>query len=373
MTFLTQLLVFFLILTVVVIVHEMGHLLAAKLFGIRVEEFGFGLPPRLLRLFRKGETEYTVNWLPIGGFVRLYGENGEVELDVPDQRAFWAKPVWQRAVVLLAGVTMNFLLGAVLFAVVYSIIGQVPIRIHGVKVVEVVALSPAAKAKVPLDSIISKLTVENKIYDVVSRDQFSGLTRDNQGKEVVLTVEKDNKTQDIKVKLRSLVKSDEGALGVVITDTELKSFPAWQMPFRGMKAGWEEAVDWGRMVLEGMKKLVVSIFGGKSVAEEVTGPVGIFKITSEASKAGILPVIRLIAILSVNLAIFNVLPLPALDGGRLVFLGIELVRGRRVKDQLEQFVNSAGMIALLGIMVLITIKDLDHFGVFAQVLKLFGR
>lgn len=373
MTLLVHLFVFFLILTVVVIVHEFGHLFAAKLFGIKVEEFGFGLPPRLKKLFKKGETEYTLNWLPIGGFVRLYGENGEQDLDVPDERAFWAKPVWQRAVVLLAGVTMNFLLGALLFAVVYSMLGQVPVKLHAVKIVDVVADSPAAIAKLPIDGLISKMVIDGKPYVIDTTDQFSSLTRTNLGKEITINIQKDGKTEDVKVKLRDSLKSDEGALGVVITDTDLKAFPWWQMPFRGMYAGWEEAVDWGKMVLQGMGMLVSNLIGGKSVAADVTGPVGIFKITSEASNAGMLPTIRLIAILSVNLAIFNVLPLPALDGGRLVFLAIELVRGRRVKDQIEQWVNSAGMIVLLTLMLLITLKDLNQFGVFSKILGIFKR
>ena len=204
-----QVLVFLAILSTVVLIHELGHLLAAKIFGVRVDEFGFGLPPRLFRLFRKGETEYTINALPIGGFVRLYGENGEVEADIPDERAFWSKKIWQRAVVLVAGVAMNFVLGVVLFGTVYSFLG-IPTKIGGVKITEVRPDSPAQAAGVMVGDVIGKLRVDSGELRVEETKKFLELVSENKGKEIVLLAKRGEETKEFKLVPR--VSPPEGEL-----------------------------------------------------------------------------------------------------------------------------------------------------------------
>lgn len=350
-----QILIFFGILSLVVVIHELGHLFAAKMFGIKAEEFGFGLPPKLFRLFRKGETDYTINLLPIGGFVRLYGEEGEKDPLTADNRAFWSKPVWQRSAVVVAGVVMNFLLSIILFAIVYSFLG-IPTKVQGIKIDQVVEGSPMAQLQVKEGDVVKKVVVDGQTQTVAEVDKFLGLVSENKGKEIELVF---GSGRDIKVVPRVNPPEGEGALGVVISDTEFKQYVWWQMPFRGMVVGVEEAVLWGKEIVSGFGQMLYRLISGKGLnRQEVAGPIGIYQLTGTVSKAGILPLIQFVGVLSINLAILNIIPFPALDGGRLAFLLLELVIGKKVKNTVESWIHSVGMIILLGLMVLVTINDI---------------
>lgn len=348
-----QVLIFFGILSLVVLVHELGHLFAAKFFGVRVDEFGFGLPPKLFRVFRKGGTDYTINVLPIGGFVKLYGENGEKELDVPQSQAFWSKPVWQRAIVVVAGVVMNFVLSVLLFAVVYSFLG-IPTKLDGVRVEEVRENSPAATVGLREGDIITRIN-ETEVRET---DAFLKMIDQEKGNKIELLIQGDPERK-ITVVPRVSPPEGEGSLGVVIGDSELRKYPWWQMPFRGAVVGFGEAVSWGKQILGGFGEMIYRIFTGKGIEKEaLAGPIGIYQITGQVSAAGILPLLQFVGILSVNLAILNIMPFPALDGGRLVFLFIELVTGKKVKEVIESWINSVGMVILLALMLVITGNDL---------------
>lgn len=350
-----QILLFLLILTVVVLVHEWGHFAAARFFKIKVEEFGIGFPPRMLRLFKRGETEYTINWLPIGGFVKIYGENGEGQ-EVKDERAFWSKPVWQRAVVLVAGVAMNLVLAVVLFGTVYSILG-VPAMIDGVRVLEVSEGSPAQTAGLEEGVIVTSLVTNEGELVIKGSEGFVEKLRENLGEEVVLKIKEGEEVLEKKVTLRSDPGPNEGALGAVVTDTELTKYPWYQMPFRGVWVGFQEAFAWGREIVVGLGGMVYQLVTGQGLPKDIAGPVGIYQISNQAREAGWMAVLQFVGILSVNLMILNLLPFPGLDGGRLLFLGIELVRGRKLREDVEGWINMAGMMLLLGLMVVITFND----------------
>ena len=350
-----QILVFLLILTLVVLIHELGHFAAARLFKIKVEEFGIGFPPRLMRLFKRGETEYTINWLPIGGFVRIYGENGEGQR-VKDERAFWSKPVWQRAVVLAAGVMMNFVLAVTLFGIVYSVLG-VPAKIDGVRVLEVGKESPAEAAGLKEGVLIKEMLIDGDVKQVESSESFVEVLKNNLGKEVLLRVEVDGEQKEVTAKLRENPGSEEGALGAVVTDTELKKYPWYEMPFRGMWVGFEEAIAWGKEIVTGLGTMIYRLVTGRGLPGDVAGPVGIYQISNQAREAGFLAVLQFVGILSVNLMILNLMPFPGLDGGRLVLLGVELVRGKKMREDIEGWINMAGMMLILGLMVVITFND----------------
>ncbi len=349
-----QALVFLAILSVVVVIHELGHLLAAKFFKVRVDEFGFGLPPKVFRLFRKGGTDYTINALPIGGFVKLYGENGEKDLEVADSQAFWYKKPWQRAIIVVAGVVMNFILAVVLFATVYSFLG-IPTQLKGVKVVEIVPNSPVENVLKIGDEVVM-IRAEGKEYVITENERFLKLIAENRGKEIELVLKSGG---SVRVMPRLNPPEGEGSLGVVISDFEMKKYPWWQMPFRGVVVGLEEALIWGRDILAGFGELIYKIVTGRGIEKEaLAGPIGIYQISNQAREAGILALFQFVGVLSVNLAILNILPFPALDGGRLLFLMIELVTGKKVKDTLEAWIHSAGMVILLTLMVLITANDI---------------
>jgi regulator of sigma E protease len=356
-----QILVFLAILSLVVLIHELGHFAAARFFGIKVEEFGFGFPPRMIRLFRKGETDYTINWLPIGGFVKIYGENGEGQ-GVKDERAFWSKPGWQRAAVLSAGVVMNFLLGVVLFGAVYSVLG-VPAKIEGVKIVSVADGSPAAAAGMQEGDVVKKIVIPDKKDEiegeitVLSAKLFVETVNKNKGGQVDLIVDRDGEVLEMVMTPRENPPEGEGSIGVAISESELRKYPWWQMPFRGMWVGLKEALAWGREILVGMGSMVWGLVSGKGLPRGMAGPVGIYEISNEVRKAGILPLLQFVGVLSVNLAILNIMPFPALDGGRLVFLGIEAIRGKKMREDIEGIVNTVGMVLILGLMVVITGND----------------
>ncbi len=367
-----QVLVFLAILSVVVLIHELGHFVAAKFAGVRVDEFGFGLPPRLFRLFRKGGTDFTVNALPIGGFVKLYGENGEMEVGVPDERAFWSKRLWQRGGILIAGVVMNFVLGVVLFGVVYSFLG-IPSKIVGVKVNGVSVGSPAAVVGIEVGDVIKGIKLDGEEFRVAGNKEFLDIVGGNKGRQLTLKAVRNKEEKEFIVTPRENPPAGEGAIGIVITDSELRKYPWYEMPFRGAVVGTQEAWAWGKEIVANMGTLIWRLVTGQGVSRDLAGPVGIYQISNQVRKEGILAVLQFVGVLSVNLAILNVMPFPALDGGRLVFLVIELIRGRRVKEEIEGWVNTAGMILLLSLMVLITVNDLDRLGVFAGLLRLVGR
>ncbi|MFH1840599.1 MAG: M50 family metallopeptidase [Candidatus Shapirobacteria bacterium] len=338
---------FLLVLSVLVLVHEGGHFLAAKKAGIKVEEFGVGYPPRIFA--RKiGGTEYSLNLLPLGGFVRLYGEDN---LNTQARASFWAQSKKARASVIFAGVTMNFLLAIFVFAAVYSVTG-LPVKTTKVNIVGVVPGSPADQAGLKVDQRITALDG----VAVKNTDDFIDLTRGKLGREVVLEVD----GQAVKITPRQEAPAGEGPLGVVISSLEMKHYPFYQMIPLGIAEGFKEAVGWGQLILASLGKMFLELFTLGRVPKDVAGPLGILQITSGVAKTGWLAVAQFMGILSVNLAVINILPFPALDGGRLVFLIYELVTRRRPRSGVERWVNTAGMATLLFLIMLVTIGDVSR-------------
>jgi len=352
------LLIFLVILSVLILVHELGHFLMAKRAGILVEEFGFGLPPRLWGK-KIGETVYSLNVLPIGGFVKLYGEDPVNLADSKDgtsqDRAFFNQSKRVRLGVLIAGVVMNFLLGAVLFSVIYSRLG-IPTKTETVRVMDVVSSSPAAEAGIKSGEVV--VAVGRK--PIRSTERFIQVIDANRGKEVEITLGDGTEGKYgriVKVMPREHPPEGEGALGVAISAIEMKQFPWWQMPMRGAVVGVKEAFAWGVTIGSGLIHMVSAwIIEGRAPAD-VAGPVGIFQLTGGVAQAGVLAVLQFMGVLSINLAVLNLLPLPALDGGRLAFLAVEAVTRRRIKPGIEKLIHAAGMAVLLGLMAVVTVND----------------
>ncbi|OGY18245.1 MAG: hypothetical protein A2900_04875 [Candidatus Chisholmbacteria bacterium RIFCSPLOWO2_01_FULL_50_28] len=356
------LLLFLAILSILVFVHEMGHFIVAKRSGIRVEEFGFGLPPRVFGK-KIGGTIYSFNLLPIGGFVRLFGEDGD---DVrggkaPDtqtlRHAFYSQPKRVRIAVVVAGVVMNFLLGVVLFGALYSFLG-IPTLTDRIHIVGLSPESPAASVFQLGDEIIS---VSGEA--ITTTDQFKTLVDTRRGQTVTFSIVREGSSLELQTVPRTNPPVEEGSLGVVISPKiELVRYASWQMPFRGAWYGLGEAVAWGNDILKGLGGVFRELVSG-TVPKDVGGPFEIYFLVSEVSKAGVVPLTQFMAVLSVNLAIVNLLPLPALDGGRLLFIGVEMVTGRRVRAKVEQMTHTIGMVFLLAVMLAITVRDvLRHFG-----------
>ncbi|KKU33099.1 hypothetical protein A3K29_04830 [Candidatus Collierbacteria bacterium RIFOXYB2_FULL_46_14] len=359
-----QIVVFVLMLSILVLVHEFGHFIMARLFKMRVEEFGIGLPPRAKKLFTNKGTLFSLNWLPIGGFVRLFGEDMNDPAQASSPEAFFNKPIWQRAGVLTAGVIMNFVLGVFAFGIVYTYLG-IPTKTDKVIVVEVGKNTPAEAAGIMVDSQIKKITLENKEVYFSGVNGFIQQIDPLKGKEIDLTfMTKEGKEKTVKVVPRIAPPQGEGALGVALSDVEMKMYPVWQRPFRGMVVGISEAWAWGKEITVSLGKLLWGIVTGKGVPKDVAGPIGIYQVSKQVYKVGWIATLQFMAILSINLAILNIMPFPALDGGRVFFLGIEKIIGKRLKNRIEGYVHTVGMFFLIGLMVLITVRD---------VVKLFQK
>ncbi|TRZ53115.1 hypothetical protein D4S03_02360 [bacterium] len=352
-----QLFVFILMLSILVLIHELGHFLSARFFKMRVEEFGIGLPPRAKKLFKRKGTLFSLNWLPLGGFVKLYGEDMENPEQASSPEAFFNKPMWQRAAVLLSGVIMNFILGVFVFGIVYSYLG-IPTKTDKVMIVEVSNGSPAEKAGIEIDSQVEKIIFEKKEVAFVGIDGFIKQIDSLKGKEVeIILASKDGVEKTVQIVPRVNPPGGQGALGVALSSIEMKKFPWWQTPFRGIRVGLEEAWGWGKEITKNLGIILYNLITGKGLPKDVAGPIGIYEVSREVYKVGWVAVLQFMGILSINLAILNVVPFPALDGGRIAFLGIEKIIGKVRKNKIEGYVNTFGMIFLLGLMVLITIKD----------------
>lgn len=341
-----SILIFIVVLSILILVHELGHFMMARRAGILVEEFGFGLPPRVWGK-QVGETLYSINALPFGGFVRLHGETEE-EGVTNKARAFLYRNKRTRMGVIVAGVVMNFLLALVAFGVVYSFSG-IPRDIHKVKVVDIAESSPALNSGLVVGDVITSAN-GNSFTKI---DDFIKYIDTQKGKRVKIETEA-GKTYTITP--RENPPEGQGPLGVIITSTDIYFPPVWQRPFYGAYYGFKEALFWGQTILAGLWGIVMALFHGQA-PQGVSGPVGIFAVTTEAARNGLMTLINFVGILSVNLAILNVLPFPALDGGRLLFIGVEAISGRKVVPKVEAAIHTAGMIILLALLLLITVSD----------------
>lgn len=358
-------------LSVLILTHELGHFLVAKRAGIKVEEFGLGYPPRMVGK-KIGGTVYSLNWIPFGGFVRLYGEELEEAIREKSKGAFWMKSKKARAAVIVAGVFANFLLAIFVFSIVYSVSG-IPTPTDKVKVVGIVPNSPAGEIGLKEGDIV--LTVDDQ--SIRDLKQFTQLIEEKKGKEMRIIVERKEANPCLEKVLggeggfscqdnnliflitpRESPPQGEGPLGVVVSNFEIKKYAFWQMPFRGAVEGLKEAFGWTTLIVSSLGKMVADLVTRGVVPREIAGPVGIFQITGTVAQSGILSILQFTGILSINLMIINILPFPALDGGKLVFIGYELITRRRPRPSFERWVNAAGMVFLLALLSLVTINDI---------------
>jgi regulator of sigma E protease len=366
--------VFILTLGILVISHELGHFLAAKKFGIKVLEFGFGIPPRVWGK-KIGETVWSLNWLPIGGFVRLLGEDDVDKEVLEDKRSFAYQPAWQRIIVVVAGVCMNLLLAVILFSIVLAAQGykeQLPLlkpyQFWGVNqqnsaqiiIADVASDSPAAIAGLQKGD---KVVAFNGQPLNLSQD-FINLTKQHAGAPITVTVTdlQDQNRHDVTMTPRQNPPAGQGALGVALSSLDIAylSYPTLPQKVFG---GVIHSVNIAGYSLSILGDLFAKAFEEKStepVEQTLSGPIGITNIANAVLQIDnpLIPYLDFMGVLSLNLAVFNILPFPALDGGRLFFLVIEAVTRKKVSPRIEKNVHAIGMAVLLTLMVLITFSDL---------------
>jgi regulator of sigma E protease len=332
---------FILILSVLIFLHEFGHFIIATSNGVHVDEFGFGFPPRLVKLFTWRGTQFTLNALPLGGFVRM----AEDDLTVPGSLASKRRLV--RAGVYVAGPLMNVLLAAILFGITFMAGTLEPYQGIGAGVYGVAVRSPAEQAGMaPGDNIIS--IDGQSITDVA---QVSVIVKAKAGQEVVIIIERNGqRLPPITLVPRVSPPAGEGAIGISLDlPLRLKTYPIWQAIPMGFQSTY--------LTVRNMFMSIAAAIKGQ-VSFQVTGPIGMYRMTQQVAKTGIIRLLEFAGFLSINFAIVNLLPLPALDGGRLIFVLLEWIRrGRKVPPEKEGLVHTLGFFALIALMAVITVAD----------------
>ncbi len=386
--------IFIIVLFVLVLVHEFGHFLAAKFFGMKVEEFGIGFPPRIVSI-KKGETRYSLNFLPLGGFVKILGEEGE---GADDPRSYSSRPAWQKSSVLVAGVVMNFLLAVGIFWITFTIGYPATIEkdmansptIRSVQILDVAPQSPAKIAGIEMgDTVIrimnNELGIKREMnhptpkaqgLDVVrfspafipplkaegilggskitNSDELQTFINKNKGKVLTLVIKRGDQTLEKTVLARKNPPKGEGSIGISLADVGLIRYPWYSAFFHA----WIWAFQTLWFIAYSLFLVIKTLFTQGRAIGEVAGPIGLASMVGKFYSLGISYFFAFVGTISLSLSFFNTLPIPALDGGHLLFVVIEKVKGSPVKRELEQKLHTLGFAILLTFMLIITIHDI---------------
>lgn len=363
--------VFALILSVLVLVHEMGHFIVARNRGVKVEEFGFGFPPRLFSK-KRGETVYSFNAIPFGGFVKLYGEDGNKDSENGDmQRAFFSKKIWERSAIIIAGVIMNIILAVFLLGLGHWI-GLPTVLDESnkavatntmIQVIQVASDSPASEAGIKMGDSIERLKIENgklKIINITNINQVQETISEYRGKEIVIGISRGDEVVEMSIVPRINPPEGEGAIGIVMSEVGFISYPWYVAIWKGIESTFLILLMIFSAIIGLIKTLII---GAPMLVElsDVAGPVGIAVWVHQLTKLGIVYILQFAAIISINLAIINIFPFPAIDGGRLVFLFIEKIKGSPVNQKIEGMIHQIGFALLILLMIFITFKDVSKF------------
>ena len=345
-----------------IILHELGHYFFAKKYGVKVEEFGIGLPPRLIGK-KVGETVYSLNLLPLGAFVRLEGE----EHADPGPRSFSTKPIWQRMVIVAAGVVAFWLVAVAIFTGLGMTSG-IPTGIGDeeidgvvnpkVQILGVAKDSPADVAGIELGDNILKM--EQKDLDIIIEPtkvkEIQSFTDSTKGKQIILTLQRGDETREVVLVPRIEPPAGEGAIGVALVRTGLVKYAWYIAPFQGILRTGQLTIE----IVKNLFGLLFNLVSGKGVPAgvEFMGPVGIVHLLTNSLSLGIPHFLSFFAVLAIYLAIFNALPIPVVDGGKLLFLGIEAIRKKPVSELWEKRVSAVVFALLITLMIWVTVKDI---------------
>lgn len=387
-------LIFLIVLSVLVLVHEWGHFIVAKKSGMKVYEFGWGFPPRAFGAYKDPKTKkwvfvwgspkgkdtqglgmqdtvggaprqeeypatlYSVNWLPLGGFVKIKGENGE-EAAAPD--SFAAQKIWKRVLVLVAGVTMNFILAAVLLGAGFLIglptdfsggvdESAIVVKPPQVSIQQVEKDSPAEKAGLAFgDTVLSINATE-----ITSSEQLRNFIKEHGFEEAVIEIEREGTKQTVTLTPTAIGDEDTPRLGVMLADAGVIRYPWYLAAYKGFVAAGIGLIN----IFIAFFLLIKGLIVGDGLVFDVSGPVGIASVVGQSARMGIHYLINVSAMISLSLAAINILPIPALDGGRLLFVIIEKIIRRPVPLKYEQLAHSIGFMALMALIVVVTYRDI---------------
>lgn len=357
-----------------VVAHEFGHFVMARRSGVDVEEFGIGFPPKAWGKKLKNGTLFTLNWLPLGGFVRLKGEH-----DADTARGtYGSASLWNKTRIMVAGVVVNLLVAVLMFTIL-ALIGM-PKVIDGqftvdsdTKVVQNDVLiglveegSPGAKADLQQRDDLVSISSEGKTKEVTSAESLPELTKQFAGQKVEITFKRDGQTKTAEAELRSSEEVDKskdtddpkGYLGVVPTEYTVQR-STWSAPIVGL--GLTKQLT--ELTLKALGSVVTGLFHGnaKQASEQVSGPVGVFVLIRDGSELGFRFILMIVAVISLTLAIMNALPIPALDGGRLFVTYLYRVLRKDLTPKAEELIHGIGFAALMILFILITVVDVKRF------------
>lgn len=366
---------FLLVLSVLILIHEAGHYVAARMFKVKAEEFGYGLPPRIFGFVKdhgkwkfvkssdKSEyknTIWSLNWLPIGGFVRIKGEQGDHEHDAD---SFHSKSVWKRLVIISAGVIMNWVLASCLFAIglmvgMPAMLESLPkgaiVNQQEVTIVDVMNGSPAEISGLQSMDVVKKINA----LEIASSEQLRSTIGSLGTDEGTLTIEREGVEQVISVSPKYMEEIGKTGIGVSLADTGVIRYPV----HLAIVNGFVLTGAYTQSVFMTFVNLFRDLFhGGGETVSQVSGPVGIAVLAGKVAERGFMQVVQFAAILSINLAVLNFLPIPALDGGRAVFLLLEAIRRKPIKRYVEALIHNIAFIVLIILVILITVRDVSRF------------
>lgn len=357
-------LIFIIVLAALIIVHEYGHFIVAKKGGVRVDEFGLGYPPRAKKLWTKNGTDFTLNWLPFGGFVKIYGENYETG-DSADKKgsALVSKPKWLQALVLFAGPFMNFFFAwlIILFLLFFGLpttidssMNQKFVHDEKILVSDVSANSPASMAGILAEDVLETVSVKGVNYDISDTSTLHELVLAHPKDNFNFKVLRSGTEVNISVKPELSKETNSYFLGIGISKSGIYKPSFWKAIPESFVFAWSAI----KGITVGLVNIIAGFFTPGNNLEGVAGPVGIVSLVGKASREGLAYLFTFTALISINLGVINLIPFPALDGGRLLFLGIEKIAGRRVNVKILNTINTVGFSLLILFMLFITYKDI---------------
>ena len=364
MEILITILIFIVVLGILVFVHEFGHFIAAKKSGVAVEEFGFGYPPRMFGK-KIGQTTYSLNWIPIGGFVKIKGVVGDdenIENTKKEKNSFTDKSFIKKFIILFAGIGMNFILAVIVFTAAYAIGAAVDAEtaesggtITNKKVViqSILPDSPAKNAGLQVGNEI--ISINN--IKVENTETIQNITKNQLNQNITFEiVTSQNLIAVINVQSKEYTFEEEKYTGIGVGLQEIATikYPLHKAFWLSLKTTGFIVVQIGLILFE----MIRAIFTSSTLNQDFAGPVGIASMTGQAARLGFVPLLQFIGLLSINLGIFNLLPIPALDGGRIIFLILEKIRKKAVNQKTEAIIHNIGFILLMLILLLVTFKDI---------------
>jgi regulator of sigma E protease len=351
-----SILIFIAVLGILILSHEFGHFILAKIHKIKVEEFAFGFPPRLFG-FQKGETLYSVNLIPFGGFVKIFGEESREGKEEPIY-SFSGRPVYSRALIIAAGIFFNLLLAWIFLSAAF--LTGTPVSLEeshfaeknlinkGVMVIHVEKNTPAEIAGLKPGDFLLRLLSGDDALDVSSPEDVKDFVARRKGGAMEIEYMRNQK--------KLTASADKTPLGIAMDYVGVVKLPFFSAFWEGLK----RTIEMTKIIALAIGNFLADLFTKREMLAQVAGPVGIASLVGSAAQSGFVYILQLVAILSINLALINLVPFPALDGGRLLFLAVEFIKGKPVSRKFMNIANNAGFAILILLMLAVTYSDISR-------------